>query len=269
MDVTRRSLLASIPVALAAGRARAVSPPMWRVQRLAWAGVRIELPGATLFVDPWISPAAWDGRWPRGVVPIRADAARRAVLPTHLHNDHFDPDAIREAVGERGIVICVEGMAASIVSRGLRVRSVPCHRPEPWGDVVVIAVPAADGLGAEQVSWIVTDGTRRLFHGGDTLWHGGFGLIGRAYGPFDVALLPINGAVVTEEPPHSGQPIALGPEAAAAAAEQLRARRVVPIHYGVSTDTYREHDRALESFREAARRRGVEVAALGEGEWLG
>jgi hypothetical protein len=54
MDVTRRSLLASIPVALAAGRTPAVSPPAWRVQRLSWAGVRIELPGATLFVDPWI-----------------------------------------------------------------------------------------------------------------------------------------------------------------------------------------------------------------------
>lgn len=36
----------------------ATGEPGLRIQRLAWAGVRLKLPAATLFIDPLINPQA-------------------------------------------------------------------------------------------------------------------------------------------------------------------------------------------------------------------
>src|SRR4029079_15968121 len=99
---------------------------------------------------------------------------------------------------------------------------------------MVAAVPASDGLGEQQVSWILTCGNRRFIHCGDTLWHGRFGEYGRQYGPFDAAFLPINGFQRIHLNPPTGQPSSLTPEQAVSAAVLLRATTLVPIHYGAS-----------------------------------
>ena len=242
--------------------------PPWRIQRLSWAGVRIEGGASSLFVDPWISTSVWEGGWSRPVVPLEASTPRRAVLPTHLHNDHFDPAAVRQIVGDKGIVIALESMAATIASRGFRVRSVPLFHPEPWGDFVVIPVPASDGFGDEQVSWIVVANGRRLFHGGDTGWHGCFDRLGRAYGPFDLVLLPVNGAIVGDGASATGEPRTLTPRQSAAASRQLGARSLVPIHYGVSGATYREHANAIEELRASCAGAPFALRVVEEGAWL-
>jgi len=33
-----------------------------RIQRLAWAGIRLQLPQATLFIDPLVNPDEWEPR---------------------------------------------------------------------------------------------------------------------------------------------------------------------------------------------------------------
>jgi L-ascorbate metabolism protein UlaG (beta-lactamase superfamily) len=270
--IERRSFLALLTVTAAATRAAtsevASVPPVLRAQRLSWAGVRLEGGATTLFLDPWISPAVWDGAWTRPVVPLAADAPRRAVLPTHLHNDHFDPAAARQVLGETGSVLCEAGMAAAVGSRGFRVRALPLWQPESFGDFVVVPLPASDGFGDAQVSWMVSGGGRRIIHCGDTAWHARFDILGRTYGPFDAAFLPVNGALVTREKPDPGQPRVLTPEQAAAAAEQLRARLAVPIHYGFSGDTYREQADARGAFERACQARKVPVSPAREGDWI-
>lgn len=50
------------------------------------------------------------------------------------------------------------------------------------------------------------------------------------------------------------------PDAAVGAAVQLRAKTVVPIHYGLHDPArYLEHPRALESFTELAKARGLQT----------
>ena len=76
----------------------APEPPL-RVQRLSWAGVRLEAPGLSLFFDPWSNTGAWDGAWVAPVVPIEASSARRFALISHAHNDHFDAAALEALLG--------------------------------------------------------------------------------------------------------------------------------------------------------------------------
>ena len=137
------------------------------------------------------------------------------------------------------------------------------------GDFTATAVPAVDGYGDPQVSWVVSAGGRRIIHCGDTLWHGAWWQIGRQYGPFDAAFLPINGARFGWRKPVSDIPAVLTPEQAVAAAQVLGARLIVPIHYGVvGAEGYAETAHPEEELREAARRRHQDVEIVHPGDWI-
>ena len=130
-------------------------------------------------------------------------------------------------------------------------------------------MPASDGYGDPQVSWVISGGGRRIFHGGDTLWHGAWWRIGRQFGPFDAAFLPVNGAQFGWRKPVSGQPGVLTPEQAVAAATILGARRLVPIHYGVTGLTeYVEIDDPIGRLRKAAHDRSLSIQPLTPGAWM-
>ena len=66
----------------------------------------------------------------------------------------------------------------------------------------------------------------------------------------------------------TGIPAVLTPEQAVIAARQLRARRLVPIHYGESDPpNYFEIDRPLERLRAAAAG-SVTLSVMDKGEWI-
>src|SRR3546814_16374669 len=93
------------------------------------------------------------------------------------------------------------------------------------------------------MSWVVSAGGRRIFHGGDTLWHGHWWRIGRQFGPFDAAFLPVNGARFGWRKPVSGLPGVLTPKQAVAAATIPGSPRLVPIHSGINgMDVYGESE---------------------------
>jgi L-ascorbate metabolism protein UlaG (beta-lactamase superfamily) len=274
---TRRQFLVDVSTALPIvamrpheGR-RAAPAPVTRVraQRLSWAGVKLEGEATTVLIDPWATPSVWGGAWTRPIVPIAVDTATPFVLITHAHSDHYDPSALRPLLAERGSVVCHEALASYIASHGLRILSQRLHEPRQVGEFVVTAVPAVDGAGEDQVSWVIAGGGRKVFHGGDTLWHGHWWTIAAQYGPFDVAFLPINGAVVKARVPIVDVPASLTPAQAVAAAEVLRARTLVPIHYGLhSPAVYEEHPEVVSAVRRLCRERGVTVQVVEEGGWV-
>lgn len=240
-----------------------------KAQRLTWAGVKIEIPTSTLFIDPLINPEVWGDNLKQPMIPVEVSTPRRNVLITHLHNDHFDASAVKKILAEGGNLICHIDSAASAASRGFRVREAKLYEPMLIGDFTITAVPAADGYNDYQVSWIVMGGGRRIIHCGDTLWHGAWWQIGRQYGPFDAAFLPINGAKFSWLKPQSDIPAVMTPEQAVAAGVVLGARLAVPIHYGVSgADSYEERANAEAAFVEIARKRNLPVEIAKPGEWL-
>ncbi|MCW4455762.1 MBL fold metallo-hydrolase [Flavobacterium sp. MXW15] len=254
---------------LPAGKARASADAALRIQRLAWAGIRLQLPGATLFIDPLVNPEAWGTALGDRLVPVDDSVGDTSVLITHTHSDHFDAQAAAQALSRGGVLAYPAGTQPRPVPAGARARPSPLWEPQLLGDFTATAVPASDGYGDTQVSWVVSAGGRRIFHGGDTLWHGSWWRIGRQFGPFDAAFLPVNGARFGWQQPASGLPGVLTPEQAVAAATILGARRLVPIHYGISgMKEYVELEDPIGRLRRAAAGKAPAVQVLAPGAWV-
>lgn len=242
-----------------------------RVQRLSWAGVKLVCGNATVFIDPSFDPDSAATAAPD--VPLTVDTRDRMALVTHHHGDHFDAGALKSVLGDSGILVMPESVVPWADARAFRVQPAKMYEPVLWprasATFAAFSVPAVDGLGHPQVSWIVDAAGKRVFHGGDTAWHGHWWDIARAYGPFDLALLPINGfRQVQGRYTDTGVAMSLTPEQAAAAAQILRARLAVAIHYGNAQAGYSEEADAPNRFLAAARARGVNAKLVAPGGWM-
>lgn len=266
-----------------AGTAAATSLAAWRplraqedalvIQYLGWAGVKLEYGDNALFIDPQLvfkdHPALQVA-----TAPIASKAHSRHAAITHLHLDHFDVAALKQALSDDGTVVAFAAMAASVAAKGLPVTPLGLWEPFSVGsfdghDFLVVPVPAADGFGEPQVSWVVRVAGRRLIHCGDTIWHGQWRQIGRAYGPFDIAFLPINGFSENGPVPTTEMPYSMTPENAVQAARLLGAQTVVPIHFGRRASAiYVETDEPEKRFLAAAGRLGQAVRVLRAGDEL-
>ncbi len=257
-----------------------------QVRWLGWAGAELEHDGMTVVIDPLADPAATfagfgaaaaDVQLPE-VVIARGDAV--AGLVSHLHRDHTDAAALAAALAPGSAVhhppsteadnLALAQAEHELEASGLPRRSVDTWEPVAAGPFTVTPLPAVDGLGDPQVSWLVEAGGVRVLHLGDTVFHGAWWQMARRAGPFDVVLAPVNGAVVDfpHQQPPSPLPAAMDPEQAALAGELLGAGVVVPIHYGgyESEPHYRPVADARERFERAARGRPYRAAPVTPGE---
>jgi L-ascorbate metabolism protein UlaG (beta-lactamase superfamily) len=222
-----------------------------RIQWLGWAGVEIEAQGERVVVDPlddagavfaWLGDRLAAIPLPE-VVPANPGAVAR--LLTHLHRDHADADALDAAVANGAPVHepldyggeGLERLALLQADQELTAASLNRRPTPPWtsvkaGPFTLTALPAADGSGDPQVSWLIEAEGKRILHLGDTMWHGFWWRITERYGPPDIVLAPINGPrlILPHRQPTSPLPAAMT-EQAALAAELLRADRLIPIHY--------------------------------------
>ncbi len=244
-----------------------------KVQRLSWAGVKLETPGTTALIDPLVDVSRLErlglGHPLTDVIAVADQAAVSAVFVTHLHPDHYDPTALEACLAPDGRVFCMSEIADKIRADGLPAQPVGLYETVETGELKATPVPAVDGLGDPQVSWVVESESARVIHCGDTLWHGYWWWIAKKCGPFDVAFLPINGPVVRFEGlPPSGIPAALTPEQAASAAALLGAQLTCPIHYRMFNNppTYSEYPNALGEFISAARERKLRLLVAEPGE---
>jgi L-ascorbate metabolism protein UlaG (beta-lactamase superfamily) len=248
------------------------------LRRLGWSGFELTARGASLVIDT----VTGDHPFFEGMAPVPPERTALAALVTHLHFDHTDVPAIEAAVGPAGRLLRPppfdgtedEAVFTRDQERALAGSSLDITVVAPWerhelGPFTVTAVPALDGLGDPQVGYVVEAGGVRFLHAGDTMFHSAWWLIAGRLGPFDVAMLPVNGAVVDAphlQPP-SRLPAAMDPAQAAQAAAILRAGRIVPQHYGAHIPgIYLESDDPVARLSELADR---PVAALRPGETLG
>ena len=259
-----------------------------RLRRLGWAGLEIECGGETLLIDyvQDTAPMAPLLRTPDEPFPSASRlGGTAAALLTHLHADHADANALAVALRSGAQVLRpapATGSPEDLELTSLGEAKFLQHRlatrvPNLWeesslGPFRVCAVPAVDGFGDPQYSWIVQAGDLRIFHGGDTLFHGFWWHIARQLGPFDIAFLPIN-APLTVWPhlqPPSPLEATMTPEQATVAAHLLSARSITPIHYGSlhKPGMYTETLHPTERLEAAALKHGIAVKLSAPGEWF-
>src|SRR3954470_21868259 len=258
------------------------------IKWLGWAGVELAAGDETLVIDPVADAAAVFA--PLGpdatvavpdVVPAEANAAV-AGLVTHLHRDHADAAALAAALAAGAPVLepaagggdKVENLALAQAEHELAESGLERRRLEPWrtvevGPFTVTALPAVDGIGDPQLSWLIEADGVKVLHLGDTIFHGYWWRMARRHGPFDAVCVPVNGAVLSF--PHRQPPSplagALDPEQAAIAAQVLGARVAIPIHAeGYEVDgVYEPAAAAVEQFVASATARSVAVQVLDMG----
>jgi hypothetical protein len=165
-----------------------------RIVRLFWAGVQLESEGTTLVfdllehTDP-IRSLMGDPRLPIVFGSEFLDFA----LVTHLHPPLRSRCPAAKTPSAK--VFCDPVNAPKIARDGFTVMGASLYQPISVGPFTVTALPAVDGLGDPQVSFLVEAEDIKLMHFGDTLWHGHWWKIRARCGPPNVAFLPINGAI--------------------------------------------------------------------------
>ncbi|GAB3458395.1 MBL fold metallo-hydrolase [Streptomonospora sediminis] len=255
-----------------------------RVRRLGWAGLEIEAGTRRLVIDYVQDLSPLFAGWKPGRGLAAPSGTAGAALLTHLHRDHTDAAALAGALAPGAPVLRpapghgddTDNVTTLPAERELALHGLAAEAVDAWstretGPFRVTAVPAVDGLGDPQLNWVVEAEGQRVFHGGDTMFHGYWWRIARRFSPFDAVFLPANGAVVDAphlQPP-SPLPAAMDPNQAAAAAEILGARYAVPMHYEAEVPDkiagYVEVADPEDAFRAHARGRAHVLAV---GRWL-
>ncbi len=210
--------------------------------------------GVSLLIDPVFRK--WIGVFPR-LLPlprIEEIGFLDAVLVSHGHMDHLDEGSIR-SVDPRRIVI--PRKTAGFLGRDLRDRceGVALDQGIELGPLRITVVRAAHGgwrypwqRGYFACGFVISDGERTVYAAGDTAFGEHFGEIGCRW-EVDTALLPIG----AYSPQWFLQKRHLNPEEACRAAKDLRAREVMPFHFGTYRLSLEPQDEPLRRFAVAAR----------------
>lgn len=249
---------------------------------ITWIGhstflVRME--GVTFLTDPIFSsrasPVSFAG--PRRLqppgVPLEELPRVDFVTVSHDHYDHADLPTWR-ALARRGVLFVVPlNMGDLVHSVGGRFVALDWWQSLEFKSVRIHCVPAQhfSGRGITDhhqrlwAGWVVEGKDRKFFHAGDTGYFSGFQEIGERLGPIDLAAVPIG----AYEPPSIMRFVHMNPEEAVQAARDVRARRVVAMHWGTFDLTDEPLQEPPKRFSAAARQLGYAdhdawVLAVGE-----
>jgi N-acyl-phosphatidylethanolamine-hydrolysing phospholipase D len=238
---------------------------------ITWIGhstMLVRMDGVTFVTDPIFSerasPVPFIG--PKRLVPPGVPLSELPpvdfVLVSHDHYDHADTASIA-ALAARGarFVVPLE-MGELIRSAGGSAIELDWWQSTTINDVRIHCVPAQhfSGRSAADMNrrlwagWVIEGPTRRFYHAGDTGYFDGFAEIGKRLGPIDLAAMPIG----AYDPPSIMRVVHLNPEEAVQAARDLRATRIVGMHFGTFDLTDESPDEPPRRFRAAAARAGFD-----------
>jgi L-ascorbate metabolism protein UlaG (beta-lactamase superfamily) len=236
------------------------------VPAVTWIGhatVLLQIGGVNILTDPQFSerasPVSFAGpirRMPPGVSYEQLPRIDIVVI-SHNHYDHLDVDSVRRLAAQAGggprfyvplglkpwfRGIGIEDVVEldwweSRVERGVTVHCVPVQH---WSKRTL-----TDRDQTLWGGWVFEHPTQRAFFAGDTGYSADFADIGKRFGSFDFAVLPIG----AYEPRWFMAPYHVNPEEAVRIRDDLHARLALGIHWGsfeFTDEPLDEPPRALE-----------------------
>jgi L-ascorbate metabolism protein UlaG (beta-lactamase superfamily) len=237
----------------------------------------VQMGGRSVMIDPnfarWLFVLK---RLRRPGVKVRDLPAVDVVLVTHAHFDHLHRPSLRAIVQNnlrlRGTApaIVIPGHVTDLVSDlGFsEIIELDWWNSSQHGNLSVTHVPARH-WGARILKdshrgyggYVLRVGKHSIYHAGDTAYFAGFREIGRRLAP-ELALLPIG----AYDPP-SFRNVHTSPGDATRAFLDLKARWMVPMHYGSFRLSHEPVEEPLQLLQQEAHAAGIEdrVVVLEEG----
>ncbi len=237
----------------------------------------LQLAGKSIVIDPNFA------RWLFVLKRLRQPGLRIADLPpidavlvTHAHFDHLHRPSLRAIAratrrksGRRPLIIVPQHVRDIVFDLGFEdVIEMRWWEQFRLGDLSISHTPS-NHWGARIIrdmhrgfgGYVIRNGKRSIYHAGDTAFFEGFHEIGRRLNP-EIALLPI-GAYQ----PESFRRVHTSPEDAVQAFVDLKADRMIPMHYGTFKLSHEPMDEPVQRLRTDAERRGIgdKVTVLEEG----
>jgi N-acyl-phosphatidylethanolamine-hydrolysing phospholipase D len=230
--------------------------------------------GDVVLTDPIFSNRALLPRrlHPPGV-PIESIPAHAMALISHSHYDHLDAGSV-DALPASLRWFVPKGLGDWFRKRGRpRVVELDWWQSARAGEWRFTCLPSQHWslrLGMDQneslwCAWLIESAQRRYFFAGDTGYFAGFAEYGKSFGPIDAAMLPIG----AYEPRWFMRSQHMNPAEAYQTFLDLRARYLLPMHWGTFDLTDEPLDLPPRALREEIARRGGDplrtpIPAIGE-----
>ena len=215
--------------------------------RVTWFGhssTLIEIDGVRVLTDPiWsdrASPVEWIGprRWYPPTIALAQLPPVDAVLISHDHYDHLDWATIVAMRGWKNVFVVPLGIGAHLERWGIppeRIVELDWWQSTRVGALALTLLPARHASGrvnprSDLTLWggfaLVGD-RHRVYYSGDTGLFAAMDEIGRRFGPFDLALVEAGQYNAAWPDWH------LSPEQAVLSSQRVRAKALIPVHWGL------------------------------------
>ncbi len=242
--------------------------------RLTWFGhsaFLLEIDSLKILIDPMFSsspaPHPWLG--PKRYfdeLPIEIEKLPEidAVLISHDHYDHLDYNSILKLKNKVKQFYVPLGVAPHLAKWGVsedKINEMSWGEEKTYKNIEIINAPARhfsgrgifDRNSTLWSSWIIR-GSSRIYFSGDSGYGPHFAEIGEKYGPFDFAMLECGQYNKRWEAVH------MMPEQSAQAAIDLKAKAMIPIHWGAFSLALHSWTDPVERVTRKADELGVNVA---------
>ena len=273
---------APLPVLAVEPTALATAPPSSGL-RAFWIGhasVYVEVDGLRLLLDPVfaerVSPISIGPKRFHPPPIALADLPKiDAVLISHDHYDHLDMETVQRLAARGTRFFVPLGIGAHLERWGVpeaQIDEMEWWQRKTLGGVEFICTPTrhysgrglADRSATLWSSWSVLGPRHRFFYSGDTGYGTHFQDIGARLGPFDLAFVKIG----AYGPGPSWVDIHMPPEQSVQAHQDVRARRMFPVHWSTFNLAYHDWDEPIRRTVAEARRAGVELVTPRLSEWV-
>lgn len=217
------------------------------ITRLTWFGhsaFLLEIEGKNILIDPMFgptpSPHPWlgKGRFTEGLpIAIEKLPAIDAVIFSHDHYDHLDYESILKLKEKVKKFYTPLGVGSHLISWGVPQSAI--HELNWWDEIQheelkFKCAPArhfsgrafGDRFSTLWASWVIESSTKNIYFSGDSGYGPHFKTIGEKYGPFDFAMMECG------QYDKRWDNIHMMPEETAQAAIDVKAKMMMPIHWG-------------------------------------
>ncbi len=215
--------------------------------RFIWFGhstFLLQIKGKNLLIDPMFgdvpapNPLLGNKRFSNELpIEIEKLPSIDAVLITHDHYDHLDYESIQKLKGKVKLFFTPLGIGIHLLKWGVekeRIIELDWWQEIKFDDLTIRCTPAQhfSGRGISDrektlwCSWIIQSADENLFFSGDSGYASHFKEIGEQYGPFDFAFMECG------QYNNLWPLVHMLPEETAQAGLDIKAKKMMPIHWG-------------------------------------